>query len=118
LTLRARRSSIKANELAMTNYPLRQDRRTSTTLKSKNAWKAEVLTRQVTAEDYIAKLAQDQPRQLPHAHAMGRLRQRRLHHRPKAWLGGKSKFQRDQRPTGRADPDSVYHYFQQLIRAA
>ena len=114
LTLKGTPFIYQGDELAMTNYPFTKIEDFND-IEVKNAWKDEVLTHQVTAEDYIASLRKTSrdnsrtPMQWDDSANGG------FTTAPKAWLPVNPNSNEINAQQAVADPDSVYHYFQKLI---
>jgi oligo-1,6-glucosidase len=114
LTLKGTPFIYQGDELAMTNYPFTKIEDFND-IEVKNAWKGEVLTHQVTAEDYIASLRKTSrdnsrtPMQWDDSANGG------FTTAPKAWLAVNPNSNEINAKQAVADPDSVYHYFQKLI---
>jgi len=114
LTLKGTPFIFQGDELGMTNYPFTKIEEFDD-IEVKNAWKAEVLTKKATPEEYIASLRKTgrdnsrTPMQWDETANGG------FTSGPTAWLAVNPNSKEINAKLAEADPDSVYHYFQKLI---
>jgi len=114
LTLKGTPFVYQGDELGMTNYPFAKIEDFDD-IEVKNAWRAEVLTQQVSANDYIANLrktARDNSRtpmqwdELPNAgFTTG----------PAAWFSVNPNYREINAKRALADQNSIYHHFRRLL---
>lgn len=104
----------QGDELGMTNYPFTKIEEFDD-IEVKNAWKAEVLTGQVDAADYIAHLRKTSrdhsrtPMQWDNSANAG------FTTGAKAWLAVNPNYKEINARQALADPNSIYGYFKKLI---
>jgi oligo-1,6-glucosidase len=104
----------QGDELGMTNYPFTKIEEFDD-IEVKNAWKAEVLTGQVAAAEYIAHLRKTSrdhsrtPMQWDESANGG------FTTAPKAWLAVNPNYKEINVRQALADQNSVYNYFKRLI---
>ena len=114
LTLKGTPFLYQGDELGMTNYPFRRIEEFDD-IEVKNAWKAEVLTNQVDAREFLAhmlKTSRDHsrtPMQWDESENAGFTSAKR------AWLAVNPNYREINARRAEADPDSIYHYFRQII---
>jgi oligo-1,6-glucosidase len=114
LTLKGTPFIYQGDELGMTNYPFRRIEEFDD-IEVKNAWKAEVLTKQVDPQEFLAhmlKTSRDHsrtPMQWNDSENAGFTSAKR------AWLFVNPNYREINARRAQADPDSVYNYFRQLI---
>ena len=114
LTLKGTPFLYQGDELGMTNYPFRRIEEFDD-IEVKNAWKAEVLTNQVDAQEFLAhmlKTSRDHsrtPMQWDDSEKAGFTSAKR------AWLAVNPNYREINARRAEADPDSVYNYFRQMI---
>ena len=98
----------------MTNYPFRRIEEFDD-VEVKNAWKTEVLTKQVDPQEFLAhmlKTSRDHsrtPMQWNDSENAGFTSAKR------AWLAVNPNYREINARRAQADPDSVYNYFRQMI---
>jgi oligo-1,6-glucosidase len=104
----------QGDELGMTNYPFTKIEEFDD-IEVKNAWKAEVLTGQVDAAEYIAHLRKTgrdhsrTPMQWDESANAG------FTTAPKAWLAVNPNYKEINAKQALADQDSVYNYFKKIL---
>ena len=114
LTLKGTPFIYQGDELGMTNYPFTKIEEFDD-IEVKNAWKAEVLTNQVSADDFIThmlKTSRDHsrtPMQWDDSEHGGFTTAAR------AWLAVNPNYKEINAKQALADSDSVYHYFAKAI---
>jgi oligo-1,6-glucosidase len=114
LTLKGTPFIYQGDELAMTNYPFKSIDEFDD-IEVKNGWKADVLTKKVSAAEYIANLRKTSrdhsrtPIQWDDSTNAG------FTTGPKAWLAVNPNYKTINAKQATADPDSVYAYFSKLI---
>ena len=113
LTLKGTPFIYQGDELGMTNYPFTSIDQCDD-IAVKNAWKAMVLTNQVPADVFMAnvrKVSRDNartPMQWDSSPNGG------FTTAPKAWLAVNPNFKDINAKQELADPNSIYHYFEQM----
>ena len=113
LTLKGTPFIYQGDELGMTNYPFKSITEFDD-IEVKNAWKANVLTNKISAEDYIANLRKTSrdnartPMQWDASPNGG------FTTAPKAWLAVNPNYKDINAKQELADPNSIYHYFGQM----
>jgi oligo-1,6-glucosidase len=113
LTLKGTPFIYQGDELGMTNYPFATINQFDD-IAVKNAWKALVMTNQVSAEAFMAnarKVSRDNsrtPMQWDNSPNGGFTRA------PKAWLAVNPNYLEINAKQELSDPNSVYHYFRQM----
>jgi oligo-1,6-glucosidase len=114
LTLKGTPFFYQGDELGMTNYPFTKIEEFDD-IEVKNAWKAEVLTGQVGADDYIANLRKTSrdnsrtPMQWDDSANGG------FTTAAKAWLGVNPNYKEINARQALADQNSIYHHFRKLL---
>jgi len=114
LTLKGTAFIYQGDELGMTNYPFKRIEEFDD-IEVKNAWKAEVLTKRVSAEDYLFHLGRTSrdnsrtPMQW-NASANGGFTAA-----GKPWFGVNPNYNVINAAQQLVDENSVYHYYEQLI---
>jgi oligo-1,6-glucosidase len=114
LTLKGTPFIYQGDELGMTNYPFTRIEEFDD-IQVKNAWKAEVLTKQVNIADYIAHLRKTgrdhsrTPMQWDESPNGG------FTTAAKAWLAVNPKYKEINARQALANQNSIYHYFKKMI---
>jgi oligo-1,6-glucosidase len=114
LTLKGTPFFYQGDELGMTNYPFTKIEEFDD-IEVKNAWKAEVLTGQVGADDYIANLRKTSrdnsrtPMQWDDSANGG------FTTAAKAWLVVNPNYKEINARQALADQNSIYHHFRKLL---
>jgi oligo-1,6-glucosidase len=114
LTLKGTPFIFQGDELGMTNYPFTKIEEFDD-IQVKNAWKAEVLTKQVGIAEYIAHLGKTSrdhartPMQWDGSPNGG------FTTAAKAWLAVNPNYKEINASQALADPNSIYSYFQRMI---
>jgi oligo-1,6-glucosidase len=115
LTLKGTPFIYQGDELGMTNYPFTKIEEFDD-IEVKNAWNAEVLTKQVKAGvfiEHMRKTSRDHsrtPMQWDDSPNAG------FTTATKPWLAVNPNYKELNAKAALADPDSVYHYFQALLK--
>ena len=114
LTMKGTPFLYQGDELGMTNYPFQKIEEFDD-IEVKNAWKADVLTGHVKAEDFIANL-----RKTSRDNARTPMQWDATAHGgftsgPKPWLAVNPNYTEINAKAELADPDSVYHYWAKMI---
>ncbi len=115
LTLKGTPFIYQGDELGMTNYPFTNIAEFDD-IQVKNAWRAEVLTNQVEAADYIANLNKTSrdhartPMQWDASDNAG------FTSAAKAWLAVNPNYKEINAAQAVSDGNSIYNFFKQLIR--
>lgn len=113
LTLKGTPFIYQGDELGMTNYPF-QSIEQFDDIEVKNAWKANVVTNQISANDFIADLRKTSrdnsrtPMQWDNSPNGG------FTTAPKAWLAVNPNYKDINAKQQLSDPNSVYNYFRQM----
>lgn len=113
LTLKGTPFIYQGDELGMTNYPF-QSIEQFDDIEVKNAWKAYVVTNQVSANDFIADLRKTgrdnsrTPMQWDGSANAG------FTTAPKAWLAVNPNYKDINARQQLSDPNSIYNYFRQM----
>ena len=113
LTLKGTPFIYQGDELGMTNYPFRGIEEFDD-IEVKNAWKAEVLTNQVSAEEFFAhmlKTSRDHSRTPMQWNASSNAG---FTSAARPWLAVNPNYQKVNAESALANPDSIYHYFRRL----
>ena len=114
LTLKGTPFIYQGDELGMTNYPFTKIEQFDD-IEVKNAWKAEVLTKRLDAEDYLSHMrrtSRDHSRtpmqwdDSPNAGFTGAA---------KPWFAVHPNYKEVNARQELADPNSIYHYFKKVI---
>jgi oligo-1,6-glucosidase len=114
LTLKGTPFIYQGDELGMTNYPFTKIEQFDD-IEVRNAWKAEVLTNRVDADDYLShmrKTSRDHSRtpmqwdDSPNAGFTGAA---------EPWFAIHPNYKEVNARQELADPNSIYHYFKQVI---
>ena len=114
LTLKGTPFIYQGDELGMTNYPFRRIEEFDD-VEVKNAWKAEVLTKQVDPEEFFAhmlKTSRDHsrtPMQWNDSDNAG------FTSAAKPWLAVNQNYKLINAQQAQTDPDSIYNYFRRMI---
>ena len=114
LTLKGTPFIYQGDELGMTNYPFTKIEEFDD-IEVKNAWKTEVLTNRIDAEDYLfhmRKTSRDHsrtPMQWDDSPNAG------FTTAAKPWLAVNPNYQEINAKQELADQNSIYHYFKQMI---
>jgi oligo-1,6-glucosidase len=114
LTLKGTPFIYQGDELGMTNYPFRKIEEFDD-IEVRNAWRAEVVTKQVDPEEFLAhmlKTSRDHsrtPMQWNDSEDAGFTNARR------PWLAVNPNYREVNARRAQTDPDSVYNYFRQII---
>jgi oligo-1,6-glucosidase len=114
LTLKGTPFIYQGDELGMTNYPFTKIEQFDD-IEVRNAWKAEVLTKQIDAEDYLSHLRKTSrdhsrtPMQWDNSANGG------FTSAAKPWFAVHPNYNEVNARQELADPNSIYHYFQQMI---
>jgi len=114
LTLKGTPFIYQGDELGMTNFPFTKIEDFND-IEVKNAWKADVLTKKATAEDYIASLRKTSrdnsrtPMQWDDSVNGG------FTTAPAAWLAVNPNYKTINARQAVSDPDSIYNYFRKLL---
>ena len=114
LTLKGTPFIYQGDELGMTNYPFTKIEQFDD-IEVRNAWKAEVLTNQIDAEDYLfhlRKTSRDHsrtPMQWDDSANSG------FTSAAKPWFAVHPNYDEINARQELADPNSVYHYYKQMI---
>jgi oligo-1,6-glucosidase len=114
LTLKGTPFIYQGDELGMTNYPFRRIEEFDD-IEARNAWEAEVLTVQVSPDEFIAhmlKTSRDHsrtPMQWNDSQNAG------FTSAAKPWLAVNPNYKELNAKRALADPDSIYHYFRRII---
>ncbi len=114
LTLKGTPFIYQGDELGMTNYPFTKIEEFDD-IEVKNAWKAEVLTHEVSEEDYIANLRKTSrdnsrtPMQWDDTLNAG------FTTATKAWFSVNPNYKEINARQALADQNSIYHYFRKLL---
>ena len=114
LTLKGTPFIYQGDELGMTNYPFRRIEEFDD-VEVKNAWKAEVLTKQVDPEEFFAhmlKTSRDHsrtPMQWNDSDNGG------FTSAVKPWLAVNQNYKQINAQQAQTDPDSIYNYFRRMI---
>jgi oligo-1,6-glucosidase len=115
LTMKGTPFIYQGDELGMTNYPFRKIEEFDD-IEVKNAWKAEVLTRQVGADEYISNLRKTSrdhartPMQWDDSSNGG------FTSASKAWLAVNPNYKEINAREALADQNSIYNYFKKMIQ--
>ncbi len=114
LTLKGTPFIYQGDELGMTNFPFMAIEEFDD-IEVKNAWKAEVLTRQISADDFIANLRKTSrdnsrtPMQWDNSPNGG------FTNASKAWFSVNPNYKEINAEQALADQNSIYHHFRKLI---
>ena len=114
LTLKGTPFIYQGDELGMTNYPFTKIEQFDD-IEVRNAWKAEVLTKQIDAEDYLSHLRKTSrdhsrtPMQWDNSANGG------FTSAVTPWFAVHPNYNEVNARQELADPNSIYHYFQQMI---
>ena len=114
LTLKGTPFIYQGDELGMTNYPFTKIEQFDD-IEVRNAWKAEVLTKQIDAEDYLSHLRKTSrdhsrtPMQWDSSANGG------FTSAAKPWFAVHPNYNEVNARQELADPNSIYHYFRQMI---
>jgi oligo-1,6-glucosidase len=114
LTMKGTPFIYQGDELGMTNYPFKKIEEFDD-IEVKNAWKAEVLTRQVSADEYISNLRKTSrdhartPMQWDDSSNGG------FTSASKAWLAVNPNYKEINARQALADQNSIYNYFKKMI---
>ena len=114
LTLRGTPFLYQGDELGMTNYPFERIEQFDD-IEVKNGWKADVLTGQVSAEDYIANLRRTSRDNARTPMQWDGTANGGFTTGPKAWLAVNPNYKEINAKAELGDPDSVYHYWGKMI---
>ncbi len=114
LTLKGTPFIYQGDELGMTNYPFTKIEQFDD-IEVRNAWKAEVLTKQLDAEDYLSHLRKTSrdhsrtPMQWDDSPNAG------FTDAAKPWFAVHPNYKEVNARQELADPNSIYHYFKRMI---
>jgi oligo-1,6-glucosidase len=114
LTLKGTPFIYQGDELGMTNYPFRRIEDFED-IQVKNGWKADVVTKKVSAEEYLANLRKTSrdnartPMQWDSSQNAG------FTSAAKAWLAVTPNYKEINAKQELNDPNSIYSYFQRII---
>jgi oligo-1,6-glucosidase len=114
LTLKGTPYIYQGDELGMTNYPFHKIEDFDD-IEVKNAYKAQVLTHQVSEDDYFANLRKTSrdnartPMQWDSSPNAG------FTTAPRAWLAVNPNYREINARQALADPDSIYNYYRKMI---
>jgi oligo-1,6-glucosidase len=114
LTLKGTPFIYQGDELGMTNYPFSRIEEFDD-IEVKNAWKAEVLTNQVSSEEFIAhqlKTSRDHSRTPMQWNASSNAG---FTSSTRPWLAVNPNYEEVNAERALADPDSIYNYFRRII---
>jgi oligo-1,6-glucosidase len=114
LTLKGTAFIYQGDELGMTNYPF-QKIEDFDDIEVKNAWKAQVLTGKVTAEDYIGNLRRTSRDHSRTPMQWDDTRNGGFTTAAKPWLAVNPNYKEINAKQEAADPDSIYNYFARVL---